>query len=356
FPQAEVIYAGDFNVHHSEWLGSPHTDTGGREALAFAVTNDIEQIIKEPTRVPDSHHQTANILDLFFTTSPQQYCYSIASPLGKSDHCVISVNATFTPPTAIPCSKRRIWHWRGVQHENLSEFFCDFPWEEYCFSTEDPSLASERITEILVAGMEAYIPHNDKNHSSSNPWFNEKCSTAISKRNTAYRQFCDNHSQESHQAFIHARNQAKKTIRKSKDNFIKGKVNSLSESPSSSAFWSLAKNVSNNFSNSCIPPLFRQDGTIAASSIDKATVFAQQFSQNSTLDLQNVPLPQQYPLSNVMPNIIISYRKVLSVLSNLDVKKAYGPDKIPPRLLKDFARELTPELEALKCSTNSEEG
>ena len=49
-PSAEVIYLGDFNVHHTEWLGSSCTDVGGVQAHSFSILNDLEQIIQHPTR------------------------------------------------------------------------------------------------------------------------------------------------------------------------------------------------------------------------------------------------------------------------------------------------------------------
>ena len=64
-PHAEVLYIGDFNVHHTDWLKSTHTDVGGIEAFHFSISNELEQIIKHPTRVPDRHDHAANPLDLF---------------------------------------------------------------------------------------------------------------------------------------------------------------------------------------------------------------------------------------------------------------------------------------------------
>ena len=66
---AEVLYIGDFNVHHTDWLQSNHTDVGGIEVLHFSISNKLEQIIKPPTRVPDRHDHAANILDLFFVSN-----------------------------------------------------------------------------------------------------------------------------------------------------------------------------------------------------------------------------------------------------------------------------------------------
>ena len=56
-PRAEVLYIGDFSVHHTDWLKSTYTDVGGIEAFHFSISNKLEQIIKHPTRVPDRHDQ-----------------------------------------------------------------------------------------------------------------------------------------------------------------------------------------------------------------------------------------------------------------------------------------------------------
>ena len=45
-----------------------------------------------------------------------------------------------------------------------------------------------------------------------------------------------------------------------------------------------------------------------------------------------------------MPNIIIYSKDVISALSELNTKKAYGPDGIPPVALKTCASELAPCL------------
>ena len=101
-PNAEILYLGDFNVHHVEWLHSPNTDVGGREAFNFSISHDLEQIIQHPTRIPDRHGDTPNILDLFFTSNPPNYSYSIQPPIGSSDHNLVAVSCSFAHPPPLP--------------------------------------------------------------------------------------------------------------------------------------------------------------------------------------------------------------------------------------------------------------
>ncbi|MPC66710.1 hypothetical protein E2C01_060862 [Portunus trituberculatus] len=46
------------------------------------------------------------------------------------------------------------------QLEDLRRYYADFSWNDYCFCVRDPSLCAERITEMIVSGMEAYIPQS----------------------------------------------------------------------------------------------------------------------------------------------------------------------------------------------------
>ena len=122
------------------------------------------------------------------------------------------------------------------------------------------------------------------------------------------------------------------------------KKSHLTASPTNSYFWSLAKSVSNNFCKSGFPPLFRADGSIAVSPAEKANLFGSLFSSNSSLDDSNVAPPPNLPLNNPMPPPIISERRVRRALCSLKTNKAYGPDGIPPRILREFANELAPVL------------
>ncbi len=36
-------------------------------------------------------------------------------------------------------------------------YFSDFQWNDYCFQDRDPSVCVQRIPEVIVFGMEAYI-------------------------------------------------------------------------------------------------------------------------------------------------------------------------------------------------------
>ena len=125
---------------------------------------------------------------------------------------------------------------------------------------------------------------------------------------------------------------------------VKGKVISSTPLLLKNVTGLYPKKIFNNFCNSSFPSLIRPDGSIVCSPTDKANLFGSYFSANSSLSDSSAPDPPTQSLSNPIPSIIISARKVRRVLRSLKTDKASGSDGIPPRFLKEFADELAPVL------------
>ena len=119
-----------------------------------------------------------------------------------------------------------------------------------------------------------------------------------------------------------------------------GKIDKFNSSPTEKMFLVLIQKNSSTSCNSSFPSLIHPDGSIACSPTDKANLFGSYFSANSSLRNFNAPDPPTQLLSNPIPSIMISARKVRWVLCSLKTDKASGPDGIPPRFLKEFADEL----------------
>ena len=102
-PFVKIFIFGDFNVHHQLWLSSPFTDHPGEQAFNFVIPHDLEELVQHSTCIPDYRidclGDMPNILDLFLTSYPSAYAVTLSSPLGSSDHNLISV---FCPISPIP--------------------------------------------------------------------------------------------------------------------------------------------------------------------------------------------------------------------------------------------------------------
>lgn len=168
-PAAEIAILGDFNVHNTGWLISNTTDEQGRQTEAFAISCGLTQLVQEPTRVPDRVGDFANLLDLFLTSNPEAYTITVNPPLGSSDHKLISASCTLDSCVKEVHKPRTIWHYRSANWDDLKEHFLSFPWLEVCFRSNDPSVCAREVTEVILAGMEAYIPYSKKIISNSKP-------------------------------------------------------------------------------------------------------------------------------------------------------------------------------------------
>ena len=95
-PSANVFVFGDFNVHHKKWLiYSCRTDRPGKLCHNFSISNDLTQMVKFPTRIPDCDFHSPALLDLFLS-SDASICSTMAfPPLGNSDHVFVSVSIDF---------------------------------------------------------------------------------------------------------------------------------------------------------------------------------------------------------------------------------------------------------------------
>ena len=121
---------GDFNVHHKDWLTySGGTDRFGEPCYNFSISNDLTQMVNFPTRIPDCDSHSPALLDLFIS-SDASICSTMAfSPLGNSDHVVVSICIGFPSYSQQDVTFHRIaydyfWaNWHG-----LSDYLRDVPW------------------------------------------------------------------------------------------------------------------------------------------------------------------------------------------------------------------------------------
>lgn len=347
YPDAEIIFLGDFNVHNVPWLKfSSRTNDAGREAEAFAISCGITQLVEEPTRIPDNRDHMAYLLDLFLTTCPEGYGIKVTSPLGNSDHKLITATSSLQIQQNTHVPPRKTWHYGAARWDELRNFFASFPWKDVCFGNDDTSAVASSISEVILIAMETSIPFSYKKQHPGKSWFDKSCARAVSQKNSAYRKWRNNPTDQSREHFVTTRNACKAVIDQTKasfDNKIREKV--LNCPSGSKSFWSFAKSIGKNFTTSSFPPLLSDDGSsIAVTSKEKADLFASIFAQNSTLEDQNREPPLLPRIEKSMREIVFRPKTIKKILLHLDTTKASGTDNIPAIVLKKCALELTPIL------------
>ena len=139
----------------------------------------------------------------------------------------------------------------------------------------------------------------------------------------------------------HYKGKVKYAIQLKKKNFYSDKVRHLKKSDCRS-WWKLITQLSGR-SNSTTPIHLEENGVLLTNDNQVTTLNHFFLSGNEdvpTLDLSK--LPAYLPAADQLP--IIHPHQVCKKLLCLHSFKAAGPDNIPPRILKDFAYELSDSL------------
>lgn len=352
YPAAEVVVFGDFNVHNVEWLvHSRATDSNGQAAHSFALSQNLSQIVSSPTRVPDRATDSGYLLDLFLTTNPDSYHHKVSSPLGTSDHCVVTVtsNSLLSKPSAP--FHRTVHRFSKADWSGFRCFLSQIPWNTVL--SKDVGQAAQEVAEWIQIGMSVYVPSRtfqQKPHSQ--PWFTSECAASISKRNFFFHRYQRDRNAKNLSSFKAARRNCRKVILQAKERYSKHVRKSIAtQKLGSKDFWRICNSVLKR-NKSSLPSLSLDSENMAVSSADKAELLCLEFAKNSSLNDENKsPLPIPMRTSSTLSNVSITVRQVRKIMRFLDASKASGPDGIPVIVLKECAPELAPVFTKLfrKC-------
>ena len=325
-PSANIHICGDFNVHNVEWLAhSNKTDDEGRFCHDFSIAYDLTQIVNEPTRVPDSDSQYASLLDLFLTTCPELCSSSVLSPLGSSDHSVVSVKIKTKcyKSSDVPLH-RTVYRYTMADWDSFRTFIADLPLSSM-FKKDVSSIVSD-LTEWLIVGIDHFIPAKKfQQKPNSQPWFSPECAAAIAHRNHFFHSFQRNRCTETKAAFRTASNHCKRVIKNARELYAKSIKSKVAEQRlGSHQFWQIANRILNR--SVCSIPTIINGPEVISSAADKAKLFAKNFAANSTLCDQGHQPPVFPTVSdNTLCDIQISVRDVAKLIKNLDSSKANWP-------------------------------
>ena len=150
--------------------------------------------------------------------------------------------------TTIPPTQHHLWHFENTRRADMSNFFVDFPRNDYCFRTRDPDPVATAVGEAVDSRMKAYIPYSLITFSPSKTWFDRACSPSISDREGVHRSYQASPSELTHSTFISARNCCSAKLRRARSSFCKRKIDKLNSSPTEKCFWSLSKKKSSTTS------------------------------------------------------------------------------------------------------------
>jgi len=340
-----IIIAGDFNVHNTEWLHSTKTTLAGEALEDMCAVHGLTQHVQERTR------GTAT-LDLVLSNFTDSVESSLLPPLGKSDHAVVVCHFPNGTLRRDPPASRTIWRYNRADWSRMRASLRGTDWSSVI--GDNPQEACQKFTDIVCKAMQQYIPNKAFNISSSDPtWWTPECAQSMAEKERCWRQRRKEPGNENHKSsFTQSVARAAAVLSRSRrDGLSKVREKLSSRSLTDKEWWTGLKAACGEGRCHELPLIVGQDGTEYITSAEKAEAFAAYFSQKCSLgdsdfrdgDLADIPTPEVSSLA------LIHFRStaVRRILSGLDVSKATGPDGISTRVLKECAKELAGPLTRL---------
>ena len=198
----------DFKAHSSLW-GCRDTNLKGRQMEDFISEHDL-CLLNDKTYTY-LHPATGSYSSLDLTLcSPEvtiDFTWKVDDDLHESYHFPILVSEVG------PSIQQRPERWK-LHKADWEQFkvHCEQSINQNVFNNcENPA---ERFTSLVYPAAEKSIPRTST--SSSKPWFNDDCKTAIEERKRILRNFNLRPTQENFTKFKIARAKARRTIKQSK--------------------------------------------------------------------------------------------------------------------------------------------
>ena len=338
--QNDVLWiGGDLNLPDIDWR--QERVTGHQYPIA------INEAFIEKTRdiglTQTNHTPTRgdNILDLFFTNRPNltTNCWTIP---GLSDHDIIITDNNVAASKIIQVP-RTVTIWKKANVTAMQEETRIFAGNFIKQTHTNVQRSWDSISEHLKELMKKHVPTKKVSTKFHQPWIQTSLKRLSRQKRRAWAKAKTSNSPVDWEKYEEIK---KKTQRENRRAY-ESHVNTLISEDSNKALWKYIK------SRKCDPvgvASLRHENTTHTENVDKANALNRQFCSVFTSENDHDRTPTSSAASDTtinMQEITVTIEGVYKLLSNLNPKKAAGPDDIPARLLQLTAKEIAPALTKL---------
>ncbi|CAL8083510.1 unnamed protein product [Orchesella dallaii] len=335
---SETYIFGDFNINLL------NRDTNCREFLQFMNDNNIQHLIKTPTRTTES---TMTLIDNIITNKPNLNIACGVVTCTISDHDLIYT--VRKKPRNIRSKVKTVTTrtFKNTDFNKLREMIKTAPWWilKYCNSaSEKYNIYEKTLTHILNihAPLKTF-----RVKASKKPWMNTKFEYASRKVNKMKRKCKQSHDPDEWTRFKHSRNQATHLKLKLKSEAIK-KLCSESTNKSKD-MWKVLNTEVGRIKQDSALPTFIHNSTTITDETEKLNLLCEHFTQNSDNISTTISEPTEdssTSLSNdkLLSELKVTTDEVFNSIKLLDSQKPSGTDNIPAKVLISCAEEVAPYL------------
>ena len=326
------LILGDFNAPKIDWADGRYNqgaDYFSKELLNESLEHNLHQHVTQPTRIADSQCSLLDLVFSSFETDVQNL--ETHSPLGKSDHLMITFIWNRDIPTRTSNAKRNVWR-------------IDFSKLKTAAALESWSLAEHTDIELMWNHFKSnverlvhtYAPlSRQRAHFKGPPWFDPEMRCALRKRNKAWKHY--RATGEGYDYYKHIRNRCSLMKRQKRQKFEEKLSFESKTSPKR-----LFAYIRRRLNAPTVIPALRIGNSTAETGIEKANALAAHYASvyvaNQSTSTCNLEPNDNYTTYRFQP------QEVLSELLKLNVTKSPGPDNLHPLVLKHLAEFIAEPL------------
>jgi hypothetical protein len=333
-----IIIMGDLNADPS----TPH----GELLLSFIEANNLTKHINESTRITETSHSELD--QIISNCGHMVYDIAVTPPVSYNDHHTVSGKIRFKvnhPRTY----QRLMWQYGAADFDLFRYKLTDVDWRE-CFISDDIDVITQTWTNTLINIARECIPNKMVTvRPWDKPFYNGYLRRLRRAKDRAHHLAKYDNTTEAWEMFRRHRTYYFSEIRRLKlethNKLLANMVQANVSNPRK--WWEFYKKLLRG-QHPSVPALCVDNQTIS-DDIDKAQAFNDYFIECSTLDESMANLPNTYPAltQDKLEDLITEECDIRRCLLKLDPKKAFGPDGVSPRLLKEGANQLAPVLNKL---------
>ena len=306
-------------------------------------------LVREPTRITS---RSSTILDQFLTNVPWlTHNVRVTPPVSLTDHCTIGLDCRFRVARR-RAYQRLMWDYKNSDFAFFRDALKrdDF---EHCYEHDDINdICNSWTAKFLDIAKKVILNKVVTMRPNDNPWYTSDLRRLKRAKDLSHKQ-AKNHNTDNHwERFKTLRNYYYRKVDEAKSLYEENKYGRLCEESekNSKSWWSLIKQVlKSNETYENIPPIDDND-QIITDPCEKAHTFNLFFAKASSLDDKDRVPPHDRLIYNHdmdFENFVIPEQNVRDQIKLLDVSKSYGPDNVPPKLLKEGGEFVVKHLTRL---------
>lgn len=331
----KFVILGDFNT---DWLKNP-----SRYLMNIIHLFNLNQLNHQPTRVTST---SSTCIDLVLTQCPDIISSVDVLPAFCSDHSVLLAILNYKSHRNFRF-KRTIYNYEKLDNEKFqallsledwNKIFTDFPIDVSC---ELFTLTFFEIAKQCMPSKCITVRSRDV------PWLNAQIKNTLRLKNRLYKKAKKSKTVEDWNAYKSFRNKTTTEIKLRKQEYL-SELNEIICNPQkfgNKEWWKIVNSFlsKKGIHEDEIPPL-NFNGKMYYSNKEKADALNNFFIHQSTLEGENDELPELQFLPCELAHIEITSDEINTIILNLKLNKATGPDKIHNRLLKAAITNLSNPL------------